>query len=416
MAPSTVDVKSSFQPVLARPMRHQAVRLGAPFEEGLGGRWNRVPVMRAQLPAAERLLPYLQRIDASRTYSNFGPLVGEFHQRLAACLGVATGAVISANSGTSALVGAILATAGRAQPGRPLALIPAYTFVATAAAVEQCGYQPMLVDIDAGSWMLDPRQVADMARLDEVGLVVPVAPYGIPVPQAPWQAFSRGTGIPVVIDGAASFDCLQSSPVEAIGRIPVAISFHATKSFGAGEGGAVVCTDKASTARVGRALNFGFWNSRDSGCASINGKLSEYHAAVGLAELDDWDDKRARFARVASSYRKHFDAVGVGDRLVATPDVSACYALLHCHSRAEAGRVSAVLLDCSIDSRYWYGGGIHRHHYYRNVPRTPLPATARVASRLLGLPCAVDLDDAEIARVAMAVAMAVTKREPAWWG
>lgn len=264
--------------------------------------------------------------------------------------------------------------------------------------------------------MLDPECAAEHPRLGEIGLVVPVAPYGKLVRQTPWKAFREQTGIPVVIDAAASFDCLQAAPDTGIGEIPIALSFHATKSFGIGEGGAVACTDLNLVRRTVQALNLGFMGSRDSGCASINGKLSEYHAAIGLAEFDGWADKRADFAQVAALYRRQFDRVGLGDRLVSMPETSACYVLLECSNRVEAGRIATVLLDCKVESRYWYGGGIHRHRNYRHVPRGTLAETSKVASRLLGLPCAVDLDDADIGRVAMAVKMAVTESEPKWWG
>ena len=116
---------------------------------------QRVPVLRPLLPTADRLQPYLRRIDTSRVYTNHGPLVCELERRLAEHFTLPTGSVASASSGTIGLMGAILATAGRATPERPFALMPAFTFVATAVAAEQCGYRPYLADIDAETWMLD---------------------------------------------------------------------------------------------------------------------------------------------------------------------------------------------------------------------------------------------------------------------
>ena len=100
-----------------------------------------VPVFRPQLPRCRDVLTYLRRIDATRIYSNHGPLLRELECRLSSCLGIPSGGVICASTGTNALIGAILATAGRATALRPWAIVPAFTFVATAAAVEQCGYQ-----------------------------------------------------------------------------------------------------------------------------------------------------------------------------------------------------------------------------------------------------------------------------------
>ncbi len=369
----------------------------------------RLPVLRPRLPTAERLLPYLQTIDASRVYSNHGPLLKQFQARLADHLRLIDGGVVCASSGTSALIGAILATAGRAKEDQPLAIIPAFTFAATATAVEQCGYEPYLADVDAESWMLDPEVLARHPLRHKVGVVVPVAPFGRPVPQAPWREFLRLTGIPIVIDGAASFDTVSRAPDIYIGNIPLAISFHATKSFGVGEGGAIVTTNTELGTRVERALNFGFHGSRDSGAASLNGKLSEYNAAVGLAELDGWTSKYSALANVMALYRQSMEAVQLAKYLCISPDISTCYALLVCRNSDQAKNVERDLDHHNIDCRRWYGGGIQHHSYYSTLSRDPLETTGDILSRLIGLPIAPDLAELEIQRVVTAIRGAVSR-------
>jgi dTDP-4-amino-4,6-dideoxygalactose transaminase len=363
-------------------------------------------VLRPQLPNADRLLPYLRAIDETRIYSNGGPLCRELERRLEARLPEPDGAVACAGSGTAALVGAILAVAGRASPERPLALAPSFTFVATAAAAELCGYRLHLVDVDPETWALDPDRLIDHPKLFETGVVIPVAPFGRPVPQAPWTAFRRRTGTPVVIDGAAAFDRIMASPAAYVGEEPVALSFHATKSFGAGEGGAVVGVGDALYEKVARALNFGFFGRRDCQGPSTNGKMSEYHAAIGLAELDGWGAKCAEFAITARRYRAAFSRTGLADRLVAAPDIGASYILFQARDPAEAERVTAGLLASRVEFRLWYGLGVHRHSYYTDVQRDPLPVTESLAPSLIGLPAALDLDEPAIERVAAAVASA----------
>src|SRR5678815_5661836 len=140
-----------------------------------------VPVLRPLLPDADRLLPYLREIDRGRIYTNWGPLTSELERRVGGHLGLEENRVVSASSGTVALIGAILGSAGRARPDRPFALVPAFTFVATAIAVEQCGYQPYLVDVSSDTWLLDADQVIDHPLLSQTGLVVTVAAFGRPV-------------------------------------------------------------------------------------------------------------------------------------------------------------------------------------------------------------------------------------------
>jgi dTDP-4-amino-4,6-dideoxygalactose transaminase len=363
-----------------------------------------IPVLRPQLPDAERLLPYLRRIDSARIYSNWGPLAGELERRLAERLGVPTDGFSSASSGTAALVGAILASAGRATLDRPLALIPAFTFIATAAAVQLCGYDPYLLDVDADSWMLDPGRVAGHPNLEQVGLVVPVAPFGRPVPQAGWTAFRDSTGVPVVIDGAASFDRLVDGGQDQLGEIPVTLSFHATKCFATGEGGGVASTDTGLVVRAAQALNFGFHMTRDSRLPSTNGKLSEYHAAVGLAEDDGWEKKHGAVRAVAGSYRRRLAEVGLAGRLMVTPEVGASYALFSCGDAAEAERIMTGLTSSGVDTRRWYGEGLHRHTHLSRVTRDDVWTTERLAHTLIGLPLAPDLDEEDVAYVAQALA------------
>ena len=383
-------------PSLAPPRAESGIAATAP-----------IPVLRPRLPTAERLLPYLRRIDQARVYSNFGPLVLEFERRLAGLLGVPPQAVVTANSGTSGLVACVLALAGRATAQRPLALLPAYTFVATAVAAQECGYEPLLADIRDDDWQLDPAALVVHPRIAEVGVVMPVAPYGRPVDPTPWHEFEARTGIPVVIDGAASLEPASADGARWLGRIPVVFSLHATKGLATGEGGAIACTDPGRIERIGQALNFGFNGSRESRSPSTNGKMSEYHAAVGLAELDGWPLKSAALATVASTYRRLADAAGLGARLWCAPELCSSYVLFDAGDAPACGRVQAMLERHGVGFRLWYGHGLQAQPSFADCPADPLPVTALLAPRLVGLPMAPDLDETRIARVIAALAEAV---------
>lgn len=369
-----------------------------------------IPALRPQLPPADRLLPYLRRIDEARIYTNWGPLAGELEGRLGTHFGLGRESVISASSGTAALVGAILAAAGRGGPERPIALLPAFTFVATASAVEQCGYRPYLMDMDEESWLLDPGALTDHPILSRTGLVVPVVTFGRPVAQAPWHTFSSRTGVPVVIDGAASFEGLSADPQKFIGSVPVSLSFHATKTFATGEGGCVVTSDARLSTMVTRSLNFGFFENRDSVAASTNGKMSEYHAAVGLAELDGWTAKDLSFRTVATLYRERLDQTNLADRLVTTPVIAGCYVLFRCIDEREARRVQESLTVVGADFRLWYGCGLIGHSHFRDVPHDPLFVTERLAPLLIGLPVATDLSRAAVERIVVGLENGVRGR------
>jgi dTDP-4-amino-4,6-dideoxygalactose transaminase len=356
------------------------------------------------LPDVAQLSSYLQRIDSARSYTNWGPLACELEQRLARFLGVPDGAVTLCSSGTTAIVGALLAVGGRAATNRR-AVVPAFTFVATALAAEQCGFTPNIIDVHPDTWSLNSDDIdRDLSRLD---VVIPVAPFGRAVPQAQWAEFQRRSGVPVVIDGGASFEALTDDPGGLVGPVPVALSFHATKSFSTAEGGAVVTTDLELSRRVGQALNFGFGGARECMGASTNGKASEYHAAIGLAELDAWPAKRAALLRVAATYRLEFDKVHLDSRLITAPDVASCYVIFRCENVAEAESIVLCMTAELIESRFWYGRGLHRQAYFSSRVHKTCFVTDDLAPRLIALPVAPDLRPDEIARVVGSVVAGV---------
>ena len=357
-----------------------------------------IPVLRPKLPAARKLLPYLERIDEARVYSNFGPLVHELQDRLQASLAGPGSKIICTSSGTAALSAAILALAGRAREKR-LAVVPDLTFAATAAAVERCGYDLHLAEVNGNTWQLDPVILQRHTRLSEIGVVVPVAAYGRPVEQEPWVRFTRDTGIPVVIDAAAAFASLLRAPGRFVGEVPVALSFHATKSFGVGEGGCVVWSAPSAEQRLSEAVNFGFFEDRLSVAQSSNGKMSEYHAAVGLAEFDGWGEKATAFERVIASYRSHAAELGLADRLILFPESDYIYPMFVSKNREESDFLQGMLSRANIGSRLWYRLGLHSHPEFGRCPSDDLSTSKDLAGRLLGLPMTVDLADHDVRKV-----------------
>lgn len=351
-----------------------------------------VPVARPRLVPLEAALPYLRRIEQTRTYSNFGPLNTLLEQRLARRFGLAEGSVVTCANAT---MGLTLALASVRRPGT-LCVTPAWTFAATAHAILAAGLTPYLADVDPATGALTPEQAADAVRTapGEVAAVVAVAPFGAPLDAVAWEDFRVSTGVPVVWDAAAGFDAL------APGEAPAVVSLHATKVLGVGEGGFVVCRDEATIADVRRRSNFGFAGSRDAAVAGLNGKMSEYTAAIGLAALDLWPLLRSEYANVLAYYRAALEgapglkiADGLGQRWVtATFCIEAApEAVLEIEWR---------LAEADVATRRWWGGGLHRHAAFENLPAGPLPVTDGLAARTLALPCWPGMEPQVIDRIA----------------
>jgi dTDP-4-amino-4,6-dideoxygalactose transaminase len=347
-----------------------------------------IPVMRPKLPSAERLHPYLQQIDGARVYSNFGPLASSLEERLEGHFRLPKGAVTTVANATFGLATALSAQGARRGT---LCVMPAWTFVASAHAALIAGLTPYFVDVAPDTWALEPEPVLKSISEApaEVGAVMPVAPFGHAIDIPAWDRFRSATRLPVVIDAAAGFDTLVP------GDVPAVVSLHATKVIGTGEGGFVASRDAALVRGIRARTNFGFDGTREAIAPSSNAKLSEYHAAVGLAALDEWHETRSEWMNVARAYRKALPESnrlnfqdGFGEHWVS----STC--LLH-FAGANAGRIAVALDEDGVETRRWWGKGAHAHPATAAFPRTSLVATETLAETTIAIPFYRDLSESD---------------------
>ncbi len=355
-----------------------------------------IPVAKPRLPAPAQIAPYLRRIDESGWYSNGGPLVQEFEARLATHGGGESARVATVANAT---IGLALALLVNDSPPGSLCMLPAWTFAASAHAVLLAGMTPWMVDVDRATWALQPSAARALLRQapGPVAAVMPVSPFGAPIDHAPWATFRAETGIAVVLDAAAAFDSMRAS------SLPAVVSLHATKVLGIGEGGFVISTDAGFIEEVQKRANFGFWNSREASVRSLNGKMSEYAAAVGLAGLDAWLETKGDFARVAGAYRQELlsqDEVvlqkGFGETWVSSTT------LIESRQR-NADEIAQALAREHVATRRWWGGGLHRHRAFEALPRAEVRSSEMLAESVLGLPCWRDLPNEDISRICDAI-------------
>lgn len=368
--------------------RNSRARPGATERQQEPGVGHRVPLLRPDMPPAAALWPYLQRMDQAGWYTNFGPLVGEFEERVGDSLaGADDGAVVrvaTTSSGTAALELAMAALALR--PGTRV-LVPAFNFPAAATAARRLGHEPVLCDVDAATWILSPEIARAVCSRFDIGLVIPVATFGRPLAVDAWDAFTAETDIPVLIDAAAAFD------EQRIGRrTTVAFSFHATKPFGIGEGGLVATGSERVAQRVRRLSNFGFLDGvvRESGGG--NGKLSEYHAAVGLAQLERWAEIKQRRRRLALQYAQ--ELAFLGGRVCLQQGwgrFGPANLTVALGESAVPDDMSGKLDAAGVETRRWYCPALTEHPAFRRLPRASLhedrlPVCEALCQCTLGLP------------------------------
>jgi dTDP-4-amino-4,6-dideoxygalactose transaminase len=353
-----------------------------------------IPVARPFMPSSERILPYLEQIDAARWYSNFGPLLKGFEERLAQRFAQPT-RVVTVASGTLGLALGLKALGAR--PGQ-LCVMPSWTFVATAHAAIQAGLTPWFVDVDPDSWMLEPQSVRAVVAgaPGEVGAIIPVCAFGRMADLEAWAVFQAETGLPVLADAAAAFDALDDAPVATM------VSLHATKVLGSGEGGFMAVRDEALARRIRELTSFGFRGSRISQLPATNAKLSEYAAAIGHASLDGWPAARLRYMLSAQRLR-----IALMDLPVEfQPGWGADWISSTCVVRVPDGSADQVekrLNASGVDTRRWWGHGCHTCPAFSAAPRMELPTTGLLASSTIGLPFALDLEAEEIEMIAGAM-------------
>ena len=343
------------------------------------------------LPPVSALLPYLERIEQNRWYSNFGPLLLEYENRLAGLTGVSAvgGQCVTVSSGTAALE---LGIAALDLPAGSRALLPALTFPATLLAVLRCGLEPVLCDVSPETWALTPEIALASLKYRDCRLVLPVATFGSPLAADAWDRFALTTEVSVLIDAAAALGLQQ------IGRSAnVVFSLHATKPLGIGEGGVFVTSDADLAERVRRITNFGFERGVVIYPGGTNAKLSEYAAAVGLAQLDRWPELLNRRLAGWLKYRSVLDELS-GVRVQAGLDQHPP-AVISVNLPADASHAASALAAVGIETRRWYLPPLHHHPLFASTDRvgpdggTSLPVTEQLARHNLGVPFHVYLSD-----------------------
>jgi dTDP-4-amino-4,6-dideoxygalactose transaminase len=280
-------------------------------------------------------------------------------------------------------------------------VIPAWTFIASAQAAALAGIVPYFVDVDPSTWALDPHTVLDAIERapGEVGAVMPVAPFGLPIDVAAWDRFRSNTGLPVVIDAAAGFDSVTPTGTPAV------VSLHATKVLGVGEGGFVLCTDPSIIRDVRARANFGFAGSRQACVPALNAKMSEYHAAVGNAALDEWNGSRADWLGVAAGYRRRLAASGIASLQDGFGESWVSSVCVFSLGDADADELERRLRNADIETRRWWGHGAHTHPSTLHLPRTALPVTDHLARSTIAVPIFADMEAGDIDRVSHSALM-----------
>jgi dTDP-4-amino-4,6-dideoxygalactose transaminase len=339
----------------------------------------------------ERLLGRIGDALDRRWLTNDGPLVQELEAAVAARLDVPH--CIAMCNGTVALEIAIRAAGLTGE-----VIVPPFTFVATAHALQWQQITPVFCDIDPRTHNIDPQRVEELITPRTTGILA-VHVWGRPAAVGPLTEIAQRHGLRLLFDAAHAFGCShEGSMVGGFGTAEV-LSFHATKVVNAFEGGAIVTADDGF-ARVARLMrNHGFADYDDVSYVGTNGKMSEISAAMGLTSLEGYDAFAAANRRNHAAYAAALDGVP-GVELGPYDDTDRSnrqYVVLEIDASAPLSRdeLQRVLLAENVLARRYFYPGCHRMEPYRTLfpdVHERLPVTERLVGRVLTLPTGTSVD------------------------
>lgn len=365
-------------------------------------------------PNIGRKQRFMERVEDMldrRWLTNAGPFVQEFEKRICDLLGVKH--CIAMCNATVALE---IAIRGLGMSGE--VIVPSFTFVATAHALQWQEITPVFADVDPRTHCLDPQSVEKMITPRTSG-IIGVHVWGRACEVDALTAIARRHKLKLLFDAAHAFGCShRGTMVGNFGDAEV-LSFHATKFLNTFEGGAVLTNSDELDAKIRLMKNFGFAGYDNVIYLGTNGKMNEVCAAMGLTGLESMPEFVAANRRNYEQYRRDLNGLA-GVRLISyDPAEQSNYQYVVAEIDAdEAGitrdRLVQLLHAENILARRYFYPGCHRMEPYRSYfPHAGLllPHTERLAARVLVLPTGTAVTPDQISGICRVIQLAVGNAE-----
>jgi len=355
----------------------------------------------------ERISDMLDR----RWLTNRGPYVEELEKQVAEMLGVKH--CVAMCNGTVALEIAVRALGLRGE-----VIVPSFTFIATAHALQWQEITPVFCDIDPITYNIDPDRVEQMITPNTSG-IVGVHVFGRPCNVAALREIADWHDLKLMFDAAHAFGCSHGGRMVGNFGDAEVFSFHATKFFNTFEGGAVVTNHDELAERIRLMQNFGFAGYDNVIYIGTNGKMSEISAAMGLTGLESLDDFIAANRRNYAAYREGLEGV-LGIDLIRYNERERCnyqYVVIEV-DHTITGMDRDVLVDIlhaeNVLARRYFYPGCHEMEPYRSCfPHAGLllPETERLTQRVVSLPTGTAVGPEEVAKICAIIRLALENSE-----
>jgi dTDP-4-amino-4,6-dideoxygalactose transaminase len=366
-------------------------------------------VGRPNIGDTKRLLERIGDTLDSGWLTNNGPNVQQFERELSELLGVEH--CVATCNATVALEITIKATGLSGE-----VIVPSWTFIATAHALQWQEITPVFCDVDPVSHNLDPRRVEEMLTPRTTG-IMGVHLWGRPCDIDALAHIARRHDLKLMFDAAHAFGCsYKGRMIGGFGDAEV-FSFHATKFFNTFEGGAVATNDAELAARIRLMKNFGFEGYDEVSHIGTNGKMNEISAAMGLTSLESLEEFVDVNRRNHTQYREELHDVP-GVRLLPYNENERCnyqYVVLEIDAPVTGlsrDELVHILWAENVHARRYFYPGCHRMEPYRSYyPHAGLrlPVTERLAERVLSLPTGTAVGEDQIRAICSIIRTAVSR-------
>jgi dTDP-4-amino-4,6-dideoxygalactose transaminase len=345
-----------------------------------------------------------------RWLSNNGPLVQEFEQRICELLGVKH-AIAMCNATVA------LEIASKALDLKGEVILPSYTFIATAHALQWQGITPVFADMDPATHNIDPAKIEALITPQTTG-IVGVHVWGRSADTQAIEEIATKHNLRVMYDASHGFGCSAGGRMlGSFGECEV-FSFHATKFINCFEGGAVTTNNDELAEKMRLMRNFGFKGFDNVIYLGVNGKMSEVCGAMGLTSLEAMSEIVGVNRRNYLTYCEELRSVAGVSVIGYDPEEKNNYQYVVIEvdpdlcSRNRDEIVESLHAENVIARKYFWPG-CHRMEPYRTTqPDTGkrLPETERVAARVIVLPTGQTVDEATVRRVCGIIKTVVGKQ------
>jgi dTDP-4-amino-4,6-dideoxygalactose transaminase len=368
-------------------------------------------VGRPNIGSREKLMALIEDALDRRWFSNGGPYVKELEARLSEITGAKH--CIAICNGTVALEIAIRALGMTGE-----VLVPAFTFVATAHALQWQEITPVFCDIAPGTHNIDPAKIERHITPRTSG-IIGVHVWGEPCAIDELQAIANKHDLGLLFDSAHAFGCTYKG--QMIGNFGDAevFSFHATKFLNSFEGGAIATNDDDLAQKIRFMQNFGFSNYDQVDYIGINGKMNEISAAMGLTSLDSMDEFITVNFRNYCAYQAGFEGLS-GVRLFRYNEkehLNYQYIIVEIDDRivhVSRDDIVRILHKENVLARRYFYPGVHQMEPYRSYyPHAGLllPNTEALTKRVLQLPTGTHMSEDDVHHVIELLHYIVTNGE-----